>query len=120
MSKPSGVITVYDRPTCSKCRETKAFLDKKKVKYKVVEYGVTPLSHKKVKELLIKLEMEPRDLLRKGEKLYKELNLKDLDLSKDEVINIMIKYPTLMQRPIIERGDRAVVGRPPENVKKLL
>ena len=85
-----------------------------------VNYYIEPLSKKKLTELIHKLGMKPRELLRKSEAVYKELGLGDRELSDSELIALMVEHPDLMQRPIVERGDRAVLGRPTENVKALL
>ena len=90
------------------------------VPFEKVNYYVAPLSKKKLTELIRKLNMKPRELLRKGEAIYKELGLADRELSDSEVIALMVEHPDLLQRPIVERGDRAVLGRPTENVKELL
>ena len=78
------------------------------------------LSKKKLTELIRKLNMKPRDLLRKSEAIYKELGLAKDEFSDSELIDLMIEHPDLLQRPIVERGNRAVLGRPVENVKELL
>src|SRR4029078_4015053 len=83
-------------------------------------YYIQPLSKKKLTELLRKMNMKPRELLRKGEAPYKELGLSEDKFSDSELIAIMVEHPDLIQRPIVERGDRAVLGRPTENVKELL
>jgi len=88
------------------------------IPFEKVNYYIQPLSKKKLTELLRK--MKPRDLLRKGEAPYKELGLAEDKFSDSELIAIMIEHPDLIQRPIVERGDRAVLGRPTENVKELL
>ena len=85
-----------------------------------MNYYVAPLSKKKLTELVRKLNLKPRDLLRKSEAIYKELGLGERELSDSEVIALMVEHPDLLQRPIVERGDRAVLGRPVENVKELL
>ena len=90
------------------------------VPFEKVNYYVAPLSKKKLTELIRKLNMKPRELLRKGEAIYKELGLADRELSDSELIALMVEHPDLLQRPIVERGDRAVLGRPTENVKELL
>ena len=90
------------------------------ITYDKVNYYTEPLSRKKLTELLRKMEMKPRDLLRKGEAVYKELGLAEDKFSDSELIALMIENPDLIQRPIVERGDRAVLGRPTENVKELL
>jgi arsenate reductase len=90
------------------------------IPYEKVNYYVEPLSKKKLTELVRKLKMKPRDLLRKSEPVYKELGLASGELSDSELIALMVEHPDLLQRPIVERGDRAVLGRPTENVKELL
>jgi arsenate reductase len=90
------------------------------VPFEKVNYYVEPLSKKKLTELIRKLKLKPRDLLRKSEPVYKELGLANADFSDNELIALMVEHPDLLQRPIVERGDRAVLGRPTENVKELL
>jgi arsenate reductase len=90
------------------------------VPFEKVNYYVEPLTEKKLTELVRKLDMKPRELLRKSEPIYKELGLADRELSDAELITLMVKHPDLLQRPIVERGGRAVLGRPTENVKQLL
>ena len=90
------------------------------IAYDKVNYYIEPLSRKKLTELLRKMNMKPRDLLRKGEAPYKELGLAEDKFSDNELIGLMSEHPDLIQRPIVERGDRAVLGRPTENVKELL
>jgi arsenate reductase (glutaredoxin) len=90
------------------------------IPYDKVNYYVEPLSRKKLTELVRKLNMKPRELLRKSEPAYKELGLAKDEFSDSELIALMVEHPDLLQRPIVERGDRAVLGRPTENVKELL
>jgi arsenate reductase len=90
------------------------------VPFEKINYYIQPLSKKKLTELLRKMNMKPRELLRKGEAPYKELGLSEDKFSDSELIAIMVEHPDLIQRPIVERGDRAVLGRPTENVKELL
>ena len=85
-----------------------------------VNYYIEPLTRKKLTELVRKLGMKPRELLRKGESAYKEMGLAEDKFSDSELIALMVEHPDLLQRPIVERGDRAVLGRPTENVKALL
>ena len=85
-----------------------------------VNYYIEPLSRKKLTELIRKMKLKPRDLLRKSEAVYKELGLSEDKFSDTELIALMVEHPDLLQRPIVERGDRAVLGRPTENVKELL
>ena len=90
------------------------------IPFEKVNYYVKPLTRKKLSELLRKMNLKPRDLLRKSEPVYKELGLAEDKFSESELIGLMIEHPDLIQRPIVERGDRAVLGRPTENVKELL
>lgn len=90
------------------------------ISYEKVNYYVEPLSRKKLTELLRKMNLKPRDLMRKSEPVYKELGLAEDRFSDSELIALMIEHPDLIQRPIVERGDRAVLGRPTENVRELL
>jgi len=90
------------------------------ISFEKVNYYTAPLSRKKLTELIRKMNLKPRDLLRKGEPIYKELGLAEDKFSDTELIALMIEHPDLLQRPIVERGERAVLGRPTENVKELL
>ena len=90
------------------------------VDFEKVNYYIEPLTKKKLKELTGKMGISARELLRKSEQIYRDLGLARKQLSDDELIDIMIKHPDLIQRPIVERGKRAVLGRPVENVKALL
>ncbi|HJS24589.1 MAG TPA: ArsC/Spx/MgsR family protein [Pyrinomonadaceae bacterium] len=90
------------------------------VSFEKVNYYIQPLTRKKLTELIKKMNLKPRDLLRKSEPIYKELGLAEDKFSDSELIGLMIEHPDLLQRPIVERGDRAVIGRPTENVKQLL
>ena len=116
----SETITVYEKPTCTKCREMNRFLLDNEVDFSKVNYYIEPLTKQKLTELLGKMKLTPRDILRTSEAIYKELGLRKGEFTDDEIINLMIKHPDLIQRPIVERGDRAVLGRPTENVKSLL
>jgi arsenate reductase len=113
-------IKVYQKPTCSKCRETLAILRQEGVAYEAINYYETPLGVEELRQLISRLGVSPRDLLRKGEQIYKDLQIGRRVLSDDELIELMSEHPDLIQRPIVVRGDRAVLGRPPENVKELL
>ena len=90
------------------------------VDFEKVNYYIEPLSEKKLRQLIRKIGVSPRDLLRPSESIYRELELGGKDFSDDEIIALMVKHPDLIQRPIVERGNRAVLGRPVENVKALL
>jgi arsenate reductase len=116
----SDTITIYEKPTCTKCREMDRFLRDSGVDFNKINYYLEPLSEEKLRELIKKMDLAPRALLRTSETIYRELELSKKDLSDDEIISLMVQHPDLMQRPIVERGDRAVLGRPTENVTPLL
>lgn len=90
------------------------------VSFEKVNYYIEPLTKKKLVELLGKMKLKPRDILRTSEPIYRELGLGKGDFTDDEIVSLMVKHPDLIQRPIVERGKRAVLGRPTENVKELL
>src|ERR671916_2276420 len=90
------------------------------IAYEKVNYYVEPLGEAKLRELIGKMGIKPRELLRTGEAVYKELGLGRRELSDDELIRLMAEHPDLIQRPIVERGDRAVLGRPTERIRELL
>ena len=113
-------ITVYEKPTCTKCREMDRFLRESGVDFSKVNYYLEPLGHEKLRELLGKMKITARDLLRKSEPIYRELGLAKAEFSDDAIISLMVQHPDLIQRPIVERGARAVLGRPTENVRVLL
>ena len=116
----SDTITVYEKPTCTKCREMNKFLVDHGVDFSKVNYYIEPLSEEKLRELVKKMGIKPRELLRSSESIYRELGLGKKDFSDEEIISLMAKHPDLIQRPIVERGDRAVLGRPTERVEALL
>ena len=116
----SDQIKVYQKPTCSKCRTTLGILRERGVDFESINYYEKPLGVEELRDLIGKLGIAPRDLLRKGEQVYRDLNLAKLDLSDDELIRIMVENPDLIQRPIVVRGNKAVLARPPENVDELL
>ena len=113
-------ITVYEKPTCTKCREMDRLLRESGVPFEKVNYYIAPLTKKKLRELLTKMTMPASALLRTSEPIYRELGLGKREFTEDEIISLMIEHPDLIQRPIVERGDRAILGRPTENVKELL
>ena len=111
---------IYHNPRCSKSRQTLALLHEKGCEPKIFLYLEEELTFQDLKEILQKLNMEPRDLLRKGEGEYKKNNLSNKKLSNEDLIHSMIKHPKLIERPIVIKDDKAVLGRPPENVLNLI
>jgi len=90
------------------------------VDFDKVNYYVAPLSKSKLTELIRKMGLTPRELLRTSEPVYRELGLGKGEFTDEQIISLMVKHPDLIQRPIVEKGNRAVLGRPVENVKELL
>lgn len=116
----SDKITIYEKPTCTKCREVDRLLRESGISFDKVNYYIEPLTEAKLKELISKMGITPRDLLRKTEPIYRELQLSKSSHSDHELIELMALHPDLIQRPIVERGPRAVLGRPVENVRALI
>jgi arsenate reductase len=112
--------TIYHNPRCSKSRQTLQLLVDHGVEPEIVLYLETPVNATQLTQLLRKLGMTPRDLLRKGEMAYKEGGLADSSWSNLQLITAMVNEPKLIERPVIVKGERAVLGRPPENVLSLL
>lgn len=113
-------ITIYHNPRCSKSRQTLKLLEDNGISPDIVLYLEIPPTADEIATLLKKLNIGARDLLRKGEQAYKDSNLKDSSLSDSALIEVMAKQPKLIERPIVVKGDRAVLGRPPENVLELV
>lgn len=113
-------ITIYHNPRCSKSRQTLALIEEREIEPEIVLYLEQTPSAAELKEILNKLGISARQLLRKGEAAYKELNLKDESLTDQQLIDAMIEQPKLIERPIVVKGDQAVLGRPPENVLEII
>jgi arsenate reductase len=113
-------ITIYHNPRCSKSRQTLQLLRDNEVEPEVVEYLKTPPDRKALEAILDMLGLEPRDLMRKKEKEYKEAGLDNPDLDRDTLVQGMLDYPKLMERPIIIKDNQAIIGRPPELVLDLI
>lgn len=111
---------IYHNPRCSKSRQTLALLEENGIKADVILYLDDTPNAQSLAEIITKLGISARDLLRKGEDAYKELNLADSALSEQQLIDAMVSHPRLIERPIVVKGDKAVLGRPPENVLALL
>ena len=113
-------ITVYQKPTCTTCRQVHAALRDAGVDFEAVDYYTDPIPKAKLKELLRKMKMSARDLLRTREDIYKKLRLGERDLSDDEIVDLMVKHPDLIERPIVEKGARAILARPAERLQDIL
>lgn len=112
-------ITIYHNSRCSKSRNSYNLLEEKGVDFKTVEYLKTPITKTELKDVLVKLNIPAESLIRKNEKDYKD-NFKGKTLSENQWIEAMINYPKLIERPIVVKGNKAVIGRPIENVITLL
>jgi len=113
-------FTIYHNPRCSKSRQTLELMKMNGIEPEVVLYLENPLSAEELTHILNCLSMEPRGLLRKNEDEYKALNLKNTDLHDSEILSTMENNPRLIERPIVVSGGKAIIGRPPENVLKLI
>ncbi|MCA9033320.1 MAG: arsenate reductase (glutaredoxin) [Planctomycetaceae bacterium] len=111
---------MYHNPRCSKSRQTLKLIEDAGIQAEVILYLDSPPSTKELDGLLKKLGMEPKELMRKGEDVYKELGLANQDLSRKDAIQLLHEHPKLIERPIVVNGDKAILGRPPENVLELL
>ncbi len=112
-------MKIYHNPRCSKSREALQLLKDNGVEPEIVEYLKEVPTKAEFKELLAKLNLKPTDILRKGEAVYKE-KFKNVTFSDEEWIKVMLEYPKLIERPIVVKGYKAVVGRPPSNVLDLI
>ncbi|WP_326428619.1 arsenate reductase (glutaredoxin) [Stutzerimonas frequens] len=113
-------LTLYHNPRCSKSRAALELLEARGLKPEIVRYLDTPLSTSELKELLNKLGLTARQLLRTGEGEYKTLELADAGLKEVQLIAAMVEHPKLIERPILVAGDKAIIGRPPEKVLEIL
>jgi len=113
-------MKIYHNPRCGKSRQTLALIEDAGIEPEVIEYLKTPPTAEELDAILKKLKMEPRDLMRTGEAIYRELDLANRELTRDEAIAVMLEHPKLIERPIVVQGRKAVLGRPPENVNELL
>lgn len=113
-------ITIYHNPRCSKSRQTLALLQDRGMEPVVIEYLKTPPEAATLKKILSRLGMQPRELMRKKEAVYKDKGLDHPGLSDDELIAAMINDPILIERPIVIANGRAALGRPPEKVLEIL
>ena len=111
---------IYHNTRCSKSRATVAILEQNDVDFEVVNYLVEPPSEIELKDILKDLGISARELMRKGETKYKELGLSDKSLSEKELINAMLEFPILIERPIVRTKKGVAIGRPPENINAII
>jgi arsenate reductase (glutaredoxin) len=113
-------VTIYHNPRCSKSRQALTLLRDEGVEPQIIEYLKTPPDTATLEHLLTMLGLEPRELMRKKEKEFKENDLANPDLSRDALIAAMVAHPKLIERPIVVKDDKAALGRPPEAVLDIL
>jgi arsenate reductase len=113
-------ITIYQKPTCTTCRQVYSALKESGVDFESVNYYLEPIPKTRLKELLKKMGIPARELLRANEEIYQKLGLANKKLSEDEIVDLMVKHPDLIQRPIVEKGGRAILARPAERLKEIL
>ena len=113
-------VTIYHNPKCSKSRQTLELLYGKDIEPEIIEYLKHPPSKTRLTRILELLGMEPRDLMRKSEAVYKTARLDNPKLTRDQLIAAMVQHPVLIERPIVLANGKAAIGRPPENVLEIL
>jgi arsenate reductase len=112
-------ITIYHKPTCTTCRQAVQMLKDSGKPFTAINYYEQPFTKAQLKNLLKRAGLAPRDVLRTKEEIYQELGLAKKDLSDDELLDLMVKHPDLIQRPIVEKGEKAILARPADSIKKL-
>lgn len=115
----SKEITVYEKPTCTTCRNLNKLFEENAVDYRKINYFIEPLTEDKLKDLLKKANLSAFDVVRKNEATYKDLKIAEVK-DEDELIKLIIENPAILQRPIVEVGDKAVLARPIENALELI
>lgn len=113
-------ITIYQKPTCTTCRQTVQLVRDSGANFKAINYYEEPFTKALLTGLLKKAGLSAKDVLRTKEDIYKELGLAKKNLTDDELIDLMVQHPDLIQRPIVVKGNTAILARPAETVKKLL
>ncbi len=112
-------IAVYEKPTCTTCKKTVKLLNEHGYDFDRINYYIEPFTKEKLSELLSKMGMSPGELLRKRDKAYKELGFKEKNYSEEEILDYLVANPDLVERPIVEKGDKAVLARPVEKINEL-
>ena len=113
------MITIYHNPRCGKSRDCLAFLETSDKKFEIIKYLETPLTFNELEEIIRKLKINPIELIRKNETIWKE-NFKGKELTDSEIIQTMVDYPILMERPIVVYKDKAIIARPLEKIKEII
>jgi arsenate reductase len=113
-------ITIYHKPTCSTCRQAVQLLKDSGKPFKAINYYEEAFTKGQLKGLLKRAGLSPRDVLRTKEDVYQDLGLAKKTLSDDELLDLMVQHPDLIQRPIVEKGEKAILARPADTIKQLL
>ncbi len=113
-------LTIYQKPTCSTCKEVSQILKDANVDVEAVDYFTDPIPKAKLKELIRKIGLPVEELIRKKDQLYEDLRLGEKKLAEGQWLDLLAIYPDLLQRPIVEKGERAIVARPARKIKEFL
>jgi arsenate reductase (glutaredoxin) len=113
-------VTIYQKPTCSTCRQAVQLIQESGKPFTAVNYYEKPFTKVQLKSLLKRARLSPKDIVRTKEDIYKELGLAKKSLSDDEWLDVLVAHPDLIQRPIVEKGEKVILARPAESVKGLL
>lgn len=113
-------ITIYHKPTCTTCRQAVQILKDSGQPFTAIDYYEQAFTKAQLKDLLKQAGLSPKDVLRTKEDIYKELQLGKKTLSDDELLDLMVKHPDLIQRPIVQKGEKALLARPADSIRTLL
>ena len=113
-------ITIYQKPTCTTCKEVAQILKEANTDFDTVDYFVDPIPKAKLKELIQKIGLPVEELIRKKDQLYSDLRLGEKKLTEGQWLDLLAIYPDLLQRPIVEKGEKAIVARPARKIKEFL
>lgn len=120
MPQTGRKLTIYQKPTCTTCRQTVKLVEASGRDFDTVNYYEEPFSKASLAALLRRAGLRPRDVLRSKEDIYKKLKLGEKDLGDDELLGLMVKHPDLIQRPIVDAGNAVILARPADSVRKVL
>lgn len=113
-------IVVYHKPTCSTSRKVLKAISDKGLDFEVVNYYDKPFTKTRLKDLLKRMKKNPSDLLRRKDKLYKDLDIKNQNYSENQILSLLVNNPDLIERPIVEKGAKVILARPPETINDLI
>ena len=113
-------ITIYQKPTCTTCKEVHQILEEMNVDFDAVDYFTDPIPKAKLRELIQKLGVPVEELIRKKDQLFQDLRLGEKKLTEGQWLDLLAIYPDLLQRPIVEKGEKAIVARPARKIREFL